>query len=415
MGKMPLAWLLCLALLAPGLGCNDKKENRGLSNSSDSGPGASRAQSPSRRSPDLIKIHGIFIPTRRIKIKSEFSGRLDNLRVLRGQAVSSQSPLFRIEDDELSEELERRRAELRVAEIQLEQIRSLADVEPAGEDISEETVVERPVAEAIQELPPYQEPTFSRLASEIPFTSVDAGGIWPGIDPRLIERSQDPQDAGGIWPSYGVREKVSDEGFNAAWSAFFPAASWPMPIRAEEFTSAQNLILTRTSQPEEIPSDPAPPSMPGPSEGESRLSLYRARVDLMRAEIAALENEWASREISSPLDGRIHELAVSEGSMVQAGDLLFEIYQVDPIGFSFQIPKEQADFLELGMTIRGKLSDAADIVFEGEISYIAAELNPDGESLEVRARMANPDDAFKVGAKGNAEIDLKSEFTAQIP
>jgi multidrug efflux pump subunit AcrA (membrane-fusion protein) len=127
-----------------------------------------------------------------------------------------------------------------------------------------------------------------------------------------------------------------------------------------------------------------------------------------------MEKEWMSREIFSPLDGRIHELAVSEGSPVEVGDLLVEIYQVDPIEFSFQIPKGEVDFLELGMTVQGKLSDSPSTAFEGEISYIAAELNSDGETVEVRVRMANSDEALKVGAKGSAEIDFKSKFTAQI-
>ncbi|HCU25143.1 MAG TPA: hypothetical protein DF383_09000, partial [Deltaproteobacteria bacterium] len=74
-----------------------------------------------------------------------------------------------------------------------------------------------------------------------------------------------------------------------------------------------------------------------------------AKVDLIRAEIALKENEMERREITSPLNGKVHEVAASEGSQVKAGDFLMEIFQVNPIEFSFEVPKGQVGFLELGM------------------------------------------------------------------
>lgn len=413
MTKLPLAWLLCLALLPMGLACQQRGKNSEVTSLGDSNTRPSTVQSRARRPPDLIKINGVFVPTRRVKIKSEFSGRLDNLAVAKGQAVLRQSPLFRVEDDRLTESLGFLRSQLQLAQTQLEQSSLLSEVEATTEEVQERVAVELPALASVEEVPAYREPTFSGLASEVRFTSEDAGGVWPEIDPRVIERSNDPQDAGGIWPSYGVRETVGGEEFYSGWSSFFAAASVPMPSRPEEFTAAQNSILIQAAQPLEMTSEAEIPSVS--AEADSLLSLYRARIDLMRAELAVMENESMRREVFSPLDGRVHELLVSEGSNVEAGDLLAEIYQVDPIEFSFQIPKDQVDFLELGMTVRGQLSDLPDITFEGEISYIAPELNPDGENVEVRARIGNSDDGFKVGAKGRAEIGFESKVTAQTP
>ncbi|HKY61929.1 MAG TPA: efflux RND transporter periplasmic adaptor subunit [bacterium] len=414
MSKFPPGLLVCLLLLPLTLGC-ERSARRS------EGPGSGSldftsqvGEAPARRGPDFLKINGVFVPTRRIKIKSEFSGRVENLTVAKGTLVARQNPLFRIEDDQLFDQLAFLRSQLQSAEMQLERIGALANFEGPVEEIQEESMVEVEAEAPIEEVVAYREPTFTRLASEVEFTSADAGGIWPAVDPRVIARSHDAPDAGGIWPSYGVREMVNGEGPLSDWSAYFAAASVPMPASSTEFTRVQYEILTQPRR-VELPSEAAVPAMPVASDAESRLALYQAQVDLMRATIAAMENELVRREVSSPLDGRIQEVVVSEGSEVQAGDFLVEIYQVNPIEFSFQIPKDQVDFLELGMKVKGQLSDPPILAFEGEISYIGAELNADNETVEVRARIDNADDALKVGSKGSAEIDLGSSVAAQAP
>lgn len=331
---------------------------------------------------------------------------------MKGQVISTGSPLLRIGDEKLSLDLDRLRAELQVAEAQLEQSRRLATIEEPVEEPVEEVVLEAEAEAPAYEFYPDQEPTFSQLASEIQFTSVDAGGIWPGIDPRIIETSENPQDAGGIWPSYGDREMVNGEGSFSAMEPATLAAFLPSPSSTEStFVPGGSLnqppLLVATAQMITPPvTQPVTETQAVSefSEAESRLSLDQARVEVIRAEIAMVENELASRTLSSPFDGRIREVATSEGAQVKPGDLLVEIIQVDPIEFSFPIPKEQVDLLELGMEIKGRLSNLSGLPFEGEISFIGAELNADKTSVEIRAQVDNPDDVFKVGVEGSAEI-----------
>lgn len=355
----------------------------------------------SRSTPDLIKISGVFVPTRRVQIKSEFSGRLEDLSVVKGQTISTGNPLLRIADEELPLELDRLRAELLAAEAQLEQSRRLAREEPEERTVEEE-VIEGQAEAPVEEIE--LEPTFSRLASEIPFVPLDAGGIWPGIDPRIIARADDPQDAGGIWPSYdGEREMVNGERSlltlePPVLAISLPTPSSPEPLLAPRITLSQ--VPPRVETPRVMETLAAPES----SEAENLLSLNQAKADVIRAEIAITENELARRTLSSPLDGKVHEVGASEGSQVEPGDFLIEIFQVDPIEFSFKVPKDQVEFLELDMKIKGRLSGSPGVSFEGEISFIGAELSDDKKTVEVRARVSNPDEVLNVGMEGTAEI-----------
>jgi multidrug efflux pump subunit AcrA (membrane-fusion protein) len=359
-----------------------------------------------REAPDSIEVEGVFIPSRQIKIKSAFSGRVENLSVLKGQTISAGSTLFQIADEDLPLELDHLRAELRAAETQLEQNRRLAVTEVPEEEPVEEEIEEVMIEEPVFEFLPARESAFAQLASEIQFTPVDAGGVWPGINPMVIERATDAQDAGGIWPRYGAREMVTGERPFGFPEPPLLAASLPNPIYAES-ALALSTIATPVRPPVEIPTAREPPAVMEYEETETRPSLDQARVDRIRAEVAITENELERRSLTSPMDGKINDVTASEGSPVKPGDFLMEIFQVDPIEFSVKVSKDQAEFLEVGMEIHGRLSDPPDLPFEGEISFIGAELNDDNKTVEVRARVNNPDDVFKVGMEGDGKIIVK--------
>ncbi|HCU25719.1 MAG TPA: hypothetical protein DF383_11945, partial [Deltaproteobacteria bacterium] len=256
MRKFFLRLLFCLILFPLGIACEKAGKNETAS-LGEKGFGLEPAQGSSQE--DII-IKGVFTPTLRLKIKSEFSGRLENLSVSKGQIISVNSPLARIEDDNLPQELSDLRVQLQAAETQLEQNERLAPLEAS--EAEEETALQIEAPRTRYEAPPYQEPTFSSLASEIRFTPVDAGGIWPGIDPRVIEAAEnDPQDAGGIWPSYGVREMVNgEEGFSI--------------LNINEIILAPRFIASTVTQPVELRSEEETQAEAKLSEAPSLVFLY---------------------------------------------------------------------------------------------------------------------------------------------
>lgn len=381
-------------------------------------------EAPNQNTKTLITVAGEFVPTRRIQIKSEFSGRVEDLNVAKGQLVGTENPLFRIESDPLAEKLEDQQAELQQAQAQLDLDRELLAAQGTEEEPEEEVVAERPAEETLFPTPREMEPTFSELASEVRFTPVDAGGIWPGIAPEVIADSRDPQDAGGIWPSYGAREMVNGQPYSPVqetpvYPSYFPEATNLAFATESNFPSealpAPTPLAARTSigaplAVEEGEEEETTTGMGSPIE-ESRLALDQAKVDRIRAEIAVTESELSRRTLYSPLEGRVHDLAVSDGSPVEPGDFLLEIYEVDPIEFSFNVPKHLVDSLELGMEIKGQVSENGRSSFEGYLSFIGAELNEDKETVEVRATVDNPQDTFKVGMKGFAEIAASTKIS----
>src|SRR5262249_62354247 len=117
MCKLVLRLLFCFILFPLGTACEKAEKKNEF---------AGLGKKDTRENFRSIKINGVFVPALKVKIKSEFSGRLENLSVVKGQIILAKTPLFRIEDDNLTQELSRLRARLQVAETQLEQSERLA-------------------------------------------------------------------------------------------------------------------------------------------------------------------------------------------------------------------------------------------------------------------------------------------------
>ncbi len=361
---------------------------------------------------DLIKIKGVFAPTQRVQIKSEFTGRIQELSVIDGQSIAKGGALLKFEEEELPSVLESQRAALKVAEDQQALETRWAEVgapEELGEEVEEleeaQAVVASRLLTPIERSPPWIPP--SGYWVPVPGLPKDAGGVWPKMEVVRDDAaiSQDPEDAGGIWPDYGPRKRVIGDEYFSVVERGYPGDRMSS-LAGVNRSIARPLTVTQALAPaEQIQVMESRLSLePSAKVTENLLSLGQAKVDRIKAEMAITEGQLAERSLSSPIDGFVEKVAVKEDGLVTAGDLLVEIIRVDPIDLILKAPKNRVDKLEVGLEVTVSLSGEAGPSLNGEISFIGAELDADKKSIEVRVRMANPDFKIKVGMEGLAEI-----------
>lgn len=409
----PFLYFLLLGLFAASCERIGKKEEV-------SGPSERTFTVQTRKGSDLIKAKGVFASTQRIQIKSEFSGRIQEVSVNEGQIISRGDPLIKFEDEEeLPLVLERQRAQLKEAEDLQELNTRLANAE-ASEELPEEV---EELEESQTDMSSQARPEFEQIPIWVPpsgyWTPVpglpeDAGGSWPRAQRNYAAMSvaRDPEDAGGIWPPYWRREIVTVEEY--------PNVGGPgvvmdrldnlyrvdrnlsrLPPVPRTLTPVENVQVTE----ENYPTEEGPLALGrNTRETESLLSLDQAKVDRMKAELALTERQLAERSISSPIGGLVEKVTVKEDSTVEPDEPLIEIVQVDPIELILKIPKEQIDKIERGLEVTVSLADQPEKLFYGEISFIGTQLDADKKMVEVRTRIANSDFQIKPGMEGTAEI-----------
>lgn len=125
--------------------------------------------------------------------------------------------------------------------------------------------------------------------------------------------------------------------------------------------------------------------------------LAAARAELRQASLAM---EYL--EPRAPFDGVINARHVETGTLVQAGEPLFDVVQVDPLRVTGFVPQQQAGKLAPGQEVTVSLLDGREL--KGELTFVASVADPETRSFAIEARVDNPE-RFRI-AGGSANIRI---------
>lgn len=346
-----LPLLLCISLL-PACGKGRKKDIPGPN---DKVFTVGVTDVVSREVPDGIEIPGTFTPSQRLVVKSDFTGKVQALAVIEGQQVALNDALMKIEDEKLPYVLDRQRAELKEAEAQLE-LNSKANGGAGEED------------------------------------GVDEGGEAASLEEALAAAAA----------ANTAEEVAIEQNPEASPTAEEATENTPFPAR-RPFGNRRNLKRTLPFA--------KPPTLPqqNPEVIESRIALDQAKIDRIKAEVALSEKQLAGSTLLATVDGFVAKVNVAEGSMVKVDEPLLEIVRIDPIELTLHIPKEEVGRLDKSMQAKVTVNDLKQESFEGEISFIGAELDAQKKTLELRVRVANPGMRIKAGMEGVAHLAIANK------
>lgn len=144
-------------------------------------------------------------------------------------------------------------------------------------------------------------------------------------------------------------------------------------------------------------------------EALSQLELARADVALAEAGLAQARIDLSYTEIASPVSGVTDLEALPEGSLVQPGDLLTTVTQLDPIHVRFALPEDDAyarQRAEEALTGEGAngshparliLPDGSLYESSGEVDFTDSSVDPRTGTVRARAVFANSDQRIRPG------------------
>ncbi|UZD67131.1 efflux RND transporter periplasmic adaptor subunit [Marinobacter sp. AN1] len=125
--------------------------------------------------------------------------------------------------------------------------------------------------------------------------------------------------------------------------------------------------------------------------------LAAARAELRQANLA-----MTYLEPRAPFDGVVNDRQVETGTLVQAGEPLVELVQVDPLKVSGFVPQQQVGQLAPGQPVTVSLLDGREL--EGKLTFIASAADPETRSFRIEARVQNPDRLRIAGGSASVAI-----------
>ncbi len=137
---------------------------------------------------------------------------------------------------------------------------------------------------------------------------------------------------------------------------------------------------------------------------ETDLLRQKAATASALAERDRLQQELKHTEIHAPFTGHVEALPIELGSIVQVGDVLLQLIDVQQLKLTGQIPQQQVNHLSVGLPVTARLLDGREL--EGEISFIASLADPQTRSFRVEAIIDNPALLRIAGASASLSIAL---------
>ena len=131
-------------------------------------------------------------------------------------------------------------------------------------------------------------------------------------------------------------------------------------------------------------------------DADARLKEHRAEADDIRATIA-------KKTIRAPFSGRLGIRRISLGQMLNGGETIVSLQKLDPIYVHFSLPQELVQ-VSKGYLVRVTSDAFPDVVAEGRISAINAQVNPDTRGFEILATLSNPDHRWRPGMFANVSV-----------
>jgi membrane fusion protein (multidrug efflux system) len=157
------------------------------------------------------------------------------------------------------------------------------------------------------------------------------------------------------------------------------------------------------------------------TESQSRLDEVRTALEAAEAHVSELEARVADRIIRAPFAGLLGLRDVSPGTLVQPGDPITTLDDIDRIKLDFSVPETFLGMLRLGLEVRTRSAARPDREFVGQISAIDSRINPDTRAVRVRALIENADHAIRPGMlltlvlRGNPTRSLAVVEQALVP
>lgn len=125
-------------------------------------------------------------------------------------------------------------------------------------------------------------------------------------------------------------------------------------------------------------------------EARAKLEFDRANVELARTRLAKME-------IHAPFSGTVGLRLVSVGAYVSPGQDIVALVNADPIKVDFSIPERFLPAVRVGQSLTVTVDAYPGETFSGEVYALAPQIDQQGRTLALRARIANLDGKLKAG------------------
>lgn len=128
---------------------------------------------------------------------------------------------------------------------------------------------------------------------------------------------------------------------------------------------------------------------------EDRVSAARAAKAAADAAVTAAQEQLENTIIRAPFAGRLNDLTLDEGEFVDAGNVVAEVIDNDPLTIVIQVPQQALSRIKTGQ--EATVNFITGEVRTGTVSFIGANADQQTRTFRVEVTVDNPDSLMPAG------------------
>jgi membrane fusion protein (multidrug efflux system) len=148
---------------------------------------------------------------------------------------------------------------------------------------------------------------------------------------------------------------------------------------------------------------------------DAQLDVRTTARAAAQARLEELRARMHDRLIRAPFAGVLGMRSVSPGTLVQPGDMITTLDDIDVIKIDFAVPERFLSVLLPGLKVRSTTAAYPDRVFKGTVRTIDTRVDPETRSVRVRADLPNPGHALRPGMLVAVELTANRQTRLAIP
>lgn len=146
----------------------------------------------------------------------------------------------------------------------------------------------------------------------------------------------------------------------------------------------------------------------------SDYDTLRAQQSVDQARVASASTALSKMTLRAPFSGQVGLREVSVGDFVGVGQDLVTLVRTDPIEVDFSVPETELARLRPGQDLTLQVDAFPGETFSGQVVAIDPVIDTGSRSVQVRARIPNPDGRLRPGQFARLQLQAREDVTALL-
>jgi len=122
------------------------------------------------------------------------------------------------------------------------------------------------------------------------------------------------------------------------------------------------------------------------------------------ADVIRTRSTTSTMPVRAPFAATVVERDAVVGSAVETGAALFQVADLSSMWLELSIPESHLGILEQGMPVSARVDAYSSDVFEGELTWVAYQVDEQTRKIEARAVLSNPDERLRHGMFARVQL-----------